>query len=162
MKETSDDMVTLARHFGQTGRCDHARIGVAGVSMGGFAAFRAVVIEPAIKVAAPVISSPYWDELPGEVPCLDDPDSWQALRAYADRHSPALQIEQFYPRPLLIQIGALDRHYNGQRVKRFCQELQGYYAAAPETLKCIEHQGVAHEFTPAMWDNALEWFRQYL
>lgn len=63
---------------------DEARIGMLGVSMGGGATFRALVVEECIKVAAPIIASPYLDEVPQDVPTVSNPEIQQALEAYSE------------------------------------------------------------------------------
>lgn len=77
--------------------------------------------------------------------------------------SPALFPELFPPRPLLIQIGEQDRHYDVYRVRGFAEQLQNqYYERHAGRLKLIVHEGVGHEFTSDMWTNVMAWFNQYL
>jgi dienelactone hydrolase len=130
---------------------------------GGFTTFRALVIEKRIKAAAAIISSPYWDDMPQGVAIADDPESRQALEEIARGCSPSLFPERFPPRPLLIQIGRQDQHYNVDRVIEFAEQLRNdFYQEEPEKVKLIVHEGTGHEFTPEMWDNALAWFKKYL
>lgn len=58
IKETAEDVSRLIDYSVAATTVDQNRIGMAGVSMGGFVTFRALVIEKRIKVAAPIISSP--------------------------------------------------------------------------------------------------------
>ncbi len=163
IKETAEDISRLIDHFTRSEEVDQDRIGMAGVSMGGFTTFRALVIEKRIKAAAPVISSPYWDDIPQGVPVADDAESQQTLASISHAYSPALFPELFFPRPLLIQIGDQDGHYVPDRVKQFYEQLKsGYYKEEPQRLKLICHEGVGHEFTPAMWANVMDWFKKYL
>ena len=77
--------------------------------------------------------------------------------------SPALFPERFAARPLLIQTGSLDRHYDVDRVKEFVEQLrENHYKADAYRLKLIVHKGVGHEFTYDMWANVVAWFNQYL
>ena len=158
IKETADDIHTLIDHFATNKQVDAQRIGMLGVSMGGFVTFRALVIEKRIKVAAPIIASPYWDDLPAGVPVLDTPEAKQALTAYARQYSPAHHPQAFFPRPVLMQIGGQDDHYDGERVKQFYRELKHHYREADEHVQLIVHDDIGHEFTELMWENAINWF----
>lgn len=163
IKETAEDISRIIDCLATATGVDQNRIGMAGVSMGGFTTFRTLVIEKRIKVAAPIIASPYWDDIPQGIPIADDPESQQALESIARECSPALFPERFTPRPLLIQIGSQDEHYDVDRVREFAEQLAiRHYRADGRRLRLIVHEGVGHEFTPDMWANVLAWFTQYL
>lgn len=162
IKETADDVPILINHFAAKKQVDAARIGMVGVSMGGFATFRALVIEKRIKVAAPILASPHFDEMPSDVPTSKRPEIQQALEAYSREYSPAHDLGRFFPRAVLIQIGGQDKHFNGQRVAQFYRELTSYYQEMPEKLAFIVDENAAHEFTASMWDNVTDWFQKHL
>ncbi len=162
IKETADDIPAIVDYFAGDKLINGQRVGLVGVSMGGFVTFRALTFEKRIKVAAPIIASPFWDDLPAEVPVLSTSEARDALTTYARRYSPAHYPDQFFPRPLLIQIGEVDQHYNGAKVKRFYHELQGRYRSAVEKVQLIVHEGVGHTFTEPMWVNAVNWLQKYL
>lgn len=65
IKETADDVKLLIDELSTLKEVDKERIAMIGVSMGGFATYRAIVTDHRIKVGAPIISSPYWDDIPG-------------------------------------------------------------------------------------------------
>jgi pimeloyl-ACP methyl ester carboxylesterase len=163
IKETAEDVSRLIDHFVLAEEVDPQRIGMAGVSMGGFTTFRALVIEDRITVAAPIIASPYWDDIPQGVPIAEEAEDRQALERISRECSPALFPERFPPRPLLIQIGGEDGHYDGARVIAFAEQLRGYYRPADaDRVALVVHKGVGHELTPDMWANALGWFGKHL
>jgi dienelactone hydrolase len=163
IKETAEDVSCLIDYFIASTEIDQNRIGMSGISMGGFTTFRALIIEKRIKVAAPIISSPYWDDIPQEVPVADNSESREALASISREYSPALFPEQFFPRPLLIQIGDQDTHYDPNRVRQFYKQLMSnYYKEDPQRLKLIIHKGVGHEFNSSMWVNVMGWFEKYL
>ncbi|MBW1888286.1 MAG: alpha/beta hydrolase, partial [Deltaproteobacteria bacterium] len=105
IKETADDMQMLINHFVKEEGVDEGRIGIIGVSMGGFSALRTLVMEERIKVAASVIASPYFDEIPEDVPIVKEPEIMRKLKDYSNRYSPASYLDRFYPRAVLFQIG---------------------------------------------------------
>jgi len=162
IKETADDIPTIIDHFTKDEQIDKDRVGMIGVSMGGYSALRAMVIDDRIKVAAPIISSPYWDDDPADIPTVRDPEILQKLKAFSDEYSPAYYLDRFYPRAMLLQVGGKDIHLNVERVKHFHHELESYYEERPDRLKLIIHEGVGHEFIPEMWRNAMDWFKNYL
>ena len=123
---------------------------------------RALVIDKRIKVATPIIASPYWDDVPQDVPTADLPEVQQALASYSREYSPAYFLDRFFPRAILIQIGGQDDHLNPERVRHFHHELASYYEEAPARLAFIVEQDAAHEFTPTMWTNAVDWIQKYL
>ncbi|MBW2411699.1 MAG: alpha/beta fold hydrolase [Deltaproteobacteria bacterium] len=162
IKETADDIPTLIDHFSSHQSVDAARIGMVGVSMGGFIAFRALVIDDRIGVAAPVIASPYFDEKPGDVPLVNRPEINRALDVYSQKFSPAYHPDQFYPRAILIQVGGQDKHLDAGRVRQFYESLKSKYHQKPEKLKFIQEENTGHQFTASMWRHATKWLEKNL
>ena len=162
IKETADDIPSIIDHLEANDMVDTKRIGMLGVSMGGFVALRALVIEDRIKVATPVIASPYWDDIPKDVNVLATSEANQRLSAYSREFSPANHIHKFFPRPILIQIGGKDNHYNVEKVKQFYQTIKSYYHESRKAVKLIIHEEEGHNFTELMWFNAVTWFQNYL
>jgi dienelactone hydrolase len=162
IKETADDIPSLIDNFISEKQVDAARIGMIGMSMGGFTTFRALVIEERITVAAPIIASPYFDEKPKDVPIITRPEITQALKAYSREFSPAHFPDRFYPRAILIQVGRKDQHLDAGRVAQFYQNLTSYYRERPDRLKLIVEEKIGHEFTNSMWSNTINWFKRYL
>jgi len=162
IKETADDIPALVEHFVEQEEVDGGRIGMVGVSMGGFITFRALVIESRIRVAAPVIGSPYWDDVPEEVAVITSSEADEALEGYSRKSSPARHVDKFYPRAMLIQVAGKDVHLNSARVVQFHRELQTHYQDAPDKLELVLHEGIGHEFTPLMWAKVKSWLQTYL
>jgi uncharacterized protein len=57
---TADEVPGVVRALANEGLADGERIGVAGVSMGGYVVYRAVLVEPAIRAAVSILGSPEW------------------------------------------------------------------------------------------------------
>ena len=133
-----------------------------GVSMGGFATFRTLAIENRIKVAAPILASPYFDEVPRDVPTVNRPDIQLSLEAYSHEFSPANYIDRFFPCAVLIQIGGQDKHFNTERVAQFYRKLTSYYREMPDKVEFMVDENSAHEFTASMWENVTNWFQKHL
>jgi hypothetical protein len=129
------------------------RIGGLGVSLGGFTLFSALVEHPGLLEAASLtISSPRWHELAEESPL------WQ--------HSPHHWPDRFFPTAVLIQNATMDEYVRTPDARDFAQELEPYYAQAPERLHFREYPNSSHfmreqDWNKA-WDQTLGWFARWL
>ena len=162
MQATAADMSMLIDHFSRDEAVDAGRVAAVGVSMGGFVSFAALVNDARIKVAMPIIASPYWGDIPGDSDVDLDSEAEADLADFSTRNEPAGRKEAIPPRALLMQIGGEDSHYNGARVESFYEELRPLYGDESERLGLIVHPGVAHEFTAEMWASSLAWLEKYL
>lgn len=117
------------------------RIGMAGISMGGFATYRARVVEPRLSLLMPILASPVWT-------------------AHVDE-SPQHFQERFFPAALLSQTAALDESVPANQAADFAKALVPLYGAAPDRLRHVEHAGESHFMSEAawgeLWANVLEW-----
>lgn len=156
--ETANDVKLLIDHFSTTECIQPHRIGMAGVSMGGFITYRALVIDKRIRFAAAMLATPCWDEVPENLPA----ELRQRLQAYCAQYSPANMLAMFYPTAILIQNGEEETHFDLMRVKKFAENLLPYYKDDPERMQCVLYPNVGHEFTNTMWEMVLMWFRKYV
>ncbi len=60
--QTADEVPGVVRALVDEGLADGERVGVAGVSMGGYVVYRAVLVEPAIRAAVSILGSPEWPD----------------------------------------------------------------------------------------------------
>jgi dienelactone hydrolase len=160
--ETAEDIRTVIDGILRRENVDPERIGLMGVSMGAFASLKAAVRDPRIRAVISNIGSPYWDDVFAGSVEADDPDRRRILADFAARRHPAAFPDHFSPKAVLFQIGELDPHLDPGRVKAFARRLGECYPDMPERLQCLEFPGIAHEFTPAMWENVLQWFERFL
>lgn len=160
MKETADDVKMLIDDLSILEEVDEERIAMIGVSMGGFITYRAIVTDDRIKVGIPIISSPFWDDIPGDV--IVRANSEAELSALYEEYQPSKYMNLFYPTALLIQVGEMDQHYNLSKVKKFYEDLASYYLDAPDMIKLIVYPDTKHEFKHAMWEQALQWLKSFL
>jgi pimeloyl-ACP methyl ester carboxylesterase len=150
-RDTANDLRVLIGAFSE--ESDTGRVACVGVSLGGFATFRALADDARIDVACTIIASPHWDDIPGDRPVLSDEPP--------DLRDPADDLAAIPPRALQMQVGAEDRHYDPARVASFYDELRPLYDDA-DRLELVVHPGVAHEFTDEMWARALGWLERHL
>ena len=122
------------------------RLGIAGISMGGFISYAAVVSETRLLAATPIIGSPEWS--------LPWPDS------------PHQHKDRFFPIALLSQTAAEDESVPARFAYTFHEHLTPLYATAPERLRYIEYPGVGHSLSPEVWETStqkmVEWFQRFL
>ncbi len=122
------------------------RIGIAGISMGGYIAYAAPVVERRITALTPVLASPEWPE------------------GVAD--SPHLHLDRFPPIAILSQNAELDENVPPACARRFHERLTPLYAAHRERLHYLEFAGCRHFMPEDAWDrlwrNVLEWHVRHM
>jgi dienelactone hydrolase len=135
----------LARGWGQAGR-----VGLAGISLGGFVAYGAALRERRLGAVVPIIGSPDWTGAGGAEAA----------------GSPHLAPERFFPVALLSVTAARDEVVPPAAVHRLHAALGPRYAAAPERLRHLEWSGSQHlmlqEDWDATWREACAWFGRFL
>ncbi|HEY9839697.1 MAG TPA: alpha/beta fold hydrolase [Candidatus Obscuribacterales bacterium] len=122
------------------------KLGLIGVSMGGYIAYAAILADPRIKAAAVILGSPTWSEAPSI--------------------SPDQQIERFFPTAILSQNAGQDTSVPPQAAREFHRRLAPYYAQAPERQAYIEYPESGHFMRESdwyqCWGRALNWLETYL
>ncbi|MBI3890799.1 MAG: alpha/beta hydrolase [Candidatus Wallbacteria bacterium] len=128
------------------GLADPAHLGIAGISMGGYITYGAVLLDRRLRAAAPILGSPRWN------------------RSAED--SPHLAPDRFFPLALLSQTAGDDENVPPHHARQLHEALSTHYASAPSRQRYIEYAGARH-FMPAgdwerLWSRVLEWFGEYL
>lgn len=122
------------------------RIGVSGISMGGFVSYAALLEEPRLAVAAPVLGSPRW-KLP-----------WD--------ESPHHHLEGFWPRAILSQNAGRDRSVPPESARAFHEALAPYYEEALHLQLYVEYPESEHFMAEGdwkvLWSRVLDWFSIHL
>lgn len=122
------------------------KLGICGISMGGFITYGAVALDKRIKAACPIAGCPDW---------LGD-----------HKDSPHLKPERFYPAALLSQNGGSDHSVNPRYARQLHQQLLPFYAEEPGRLAYVEFEGEGHFMTEQgwyfLWENVLIWFNHFL
>jgi pimeloyl-ACP methyl ester carboxylesterase len=132
-------------------------IGIAGISMGAFAALGAAAAEPRLAAVVSILGSPDWWPVKGEI---DD-----AVRPWL-AEAPARHPERFPPRPLLIANAGRDENVPPEPARRFAEALRPYYAPFPDRLRYIEYPESGHFMREPdwndLWHNTVEWLVRHL
>ena len=125
---------------------DVTKIGVTGISMGGYITYSALLAEPRIKAAVSILGSPKWKiESPG---------------------NPYYHPDKIFPRALLSQNAGLDKSVPAHYAREFHIALKGYYTQSPDRQKYMEYPESGHFMTESdwniCWQKSIEWFETYL
>jgi dienelactone hydrolase len=111
------------------GLADEARIGAAGVSMGGMITYGATATDPRIQAAVALLASPEWPH----------------------PASPHLEIDQFFPAALFSVTAGQDETVAPAAARAFHADLRERYRQHPERLRYVEIEDSLHMMTPADW-----------
>jgi uncharacterized protein len=168
------DVQTLIDHYAADARVDVRRCGVTGLSMGGYATFIAFANLPQIQAAVPMIGVPSftrrWLDLLDE--CVFSNPEWAAAldrvkeqtrerTAFAQEIDPIEKLKDAAPRALLI----MNCDFDSDQPKAYSidcyRDLRPRYANCPEKLK-LNIYPAGHAVTPAMEQDAVQWFCQHL
>jgi uncharacterized protein len=146
VRKTAGEVPRVIDNLTRKGWSKPDKIGVCGISMGGYIAYSAVTVDSRIKVSAPILGSPKWTSE------IDD--------------SPHRHPERFFPTALLAQNAGMDLSVPPEFARSFNSVLKPYYRDMPERLKYIEfpdsgHFMLEHDWN-YLWNNTVEWFIRYL
>lgn len=134
------------------------KVGIAGISLGGFIAYAAVPIEKRLEACVAILASPDWTP-PGDEPVTDE-----LLRLM--QYAPASRPELFAPCALLAANAGKDIHVPPGGSRDFVQRLAAAYRSTPERLKYLEYPESEHlmrdEDWTRLWDVATGWLRNFL
>jgi dienelactone hydrolase len=135
-----------------------------GESLGGDIAVAAAGIDSRIGCASAIIATPDW--------CRPGMHAWGQLvqpgpaggyaQFFYDHINPLTNLSGYAHCPAItFECGAEDDHVPSDGALRFQMALQQTYQSQPDRLRVNLHSGVAHQVTPTMWQNSLEWFLQH-
>ncbi|WP_203995733.1 alpha/beta hydrolase family protein [Virgisporangium aurantiacum] len=143
---TAAEVPAIVDELVASGRAHEGRLGITGRSLGGEISYAAVLAEPRIRAAAPMVGSPEWT--------LPWPDS------------PHRHPERFYPVPILAHGAELDQFVPARYIRDFHDRLTPLYAQGPDRLRYVEYPGVDHFLTPELWrethQRVVAWFDRWL
>jgi dipeptidyl aminopeptidase/acylaminoacyl peptidase len=106
------------------------RVGIVGVSLGGFVAYGAALADRRIVGAVCVSAAPDWGE---------------------DPRSPLRRADEFWPLALLQITAADDGLVSPEPARALHAELAPRYAATPERLRYVELPGERHRMSAEGW-----------
>lgn len=145
VSSTAAEVPGLLDRLEARGWAHAGRVGIAGVSLGGFVAYRAAVADRRIVAAACLLASPDWG---------------------ADPRSPLANLDGYYPLALLSVTAGADPVVPPGSARQLHAALANRYAGAPERLRLVELAGERHHLSDAAWNRAqaeaAAWFERFL
>ena len=172
--QTGLDIDALLDHFDGDGRTDTGRVGVTGFSMGGFATFYIAATSPRVRVAVPMGGIPAfaarWEDVVLETlsyrqwaMAMEQARAETAQRtAFMRRIDPFDRMAAFCPRPLMMIHGDRDLDSPKKYSVDLYRTLKPLYSEHPNRLRLNIHDEAGHELTPAMIQDAADWFCEHL
>jgi cephalosporin-C deacetylase-like acetyl esterase len=167
--ETAKDISQILDFLEMRDDVDPARIGVMGVSMGGFITLVAAFLEKRIKAAVSVIGAanfPLFIErivslkvLPFKEKPMLQPD--EETKKLYQNYDPLNNLEKFPPAALLLIGGLMDEFILKEGIETLYEALKPYYNAYKDRLK-LKFFDVGHIYTPEMEAEVIKWFREHL
>jgi len=146
VKETALEIPGILDELIQMGFSDSEKLGITGISMGGYITYAGVLADSRFKAAAPIVGSPFWKGFNGE--------------------SPHSNPHLFYPVALLAQNAGRDTCVPPHFARSFHEELKPYYRRNPQKLQYVEFPYSDHIMNEwdwnIVWHNVIEWFDEYI
>lgn len=159
VKGTAEDISMLIDHFTGDSRVDTARVGLTGISMGGFVTFMAGTLDKRITTLAPIVGSPDWSlMLAREQGSTISPEEREAI----SKADPAINYERFKPSALFVQNGSLDTVVPAEGSRRLDAKLKKLYSDRPDRYEYYEDPSAGHDVPFEMMENVLKWFERHL
>lgn len=144
--KTTEEIPEIIDALIAKGLADPDKIGITGISMGGYITFGSVLVDKRIKVAAPVLGSPVWTDFGDGSP----------------HHYP----DKFFPVALLAQNAGKDDSVPAHFAREFYDRLKPFYEGTPDKLCYYEFPESNHfmleEDWNNLWQNLLHWFERFL
>jgi dienelactone hydrolase len=173
--QAAAEMTTLLEgRFAADPRADTTRLGVTGLSMGGYFAHYAAAHVPAVCAAVSGIGMPAfaarWQDVTLEAAsyakwadpmAAAQPEIARRL-AWLRQIDPFDRLPAFAPRPLLMLCGDEDTAQPKSYSVALYRSLLPRYAEHPDCLHLSIYDGVGHDFTPGMMDETTAWFARWL
>jgi hypothetical protein len=143
--ETAAEVPALLDELEERGWAAPGRVGVAGISLGGFVAYGAAIVDRRIAAAVAITASPSWGE---------------------DPRSPVRHPDRFFPVALLSITAGADPIVPARDARELHLSLAPRYATAPERLRLLELAGETHrlheEALARTRDETIAWFDRFL
>ena len=139
---TADEVPAIVRALADEGLADAERVGLAGVSMGGYVVYKAVLVEPSIRAAVAILGSPEWPE--GD--------------------SPHRHLDEFHDTALLSITAERDENVPPAAARGLHRRLATEHPDAAQ--RYMELAGAVHLMSEQHWnramDETLRWLTRHL
>lgn len=171
---TNQDVRDLITHYEPDQRVNANMVGLTGFSMGGYAVFYNLAVNPRIKAGVSIAGVPSFEERWNDVVLETSTyqkwaealsrlsDETEARRKYLREHDPVRSMDSFPPRPLLMLSGDLDLDSPKKYMVDFYRDIRSLYHHQPRRIRLSIHDEVGHHLTGSMIQETGDWFERYL
>ena len=130
-----------------------------GISLGGYVAYAALLVEPRLSVAAVAMGSPDWLGPLREMGLVPGHPIYDAVAARSPLEHAA---DTYPPRPLLLLHGDQDDVVPIAGDRALYERLRPAYQSRPDRLELVVYPGLGHIYTDAMLDRSASWIAHFL
>jgi dienelactone hydrolase len=167
--ETAQDIVQVVDFLEKRSDVNSSRLGLMGISMGGFTSLVAATLEKRLKAVASVLGAADFPLFVERMASLQvSPLAQQKMRHPNEEtkklfeiYDPINNLKKFPPTTLLLIGGSQDPYVPKEGITRLYEALEPYYAFDPEKIK-IKLHNVGHEYTDEMEAELIQWFIKHL
>jgi len=166
VKETTKYIDIIIENYKEDERVDADRIGLIGVSMGGFIIYNYLANnkDHNIKACVPIISSPYWSnasktfvEKNPKTNKYFDEEKFKFIESI----EPINSLKSMKDFPLLMLNGEDDELISVEGVRESFNMIEKNYTNK-DMIKLIQYKGVGHERAPMMIGEACRWLERFV
>lgn len=167
--ETARDLTQVVDFLEKRPDADSSRLGLMGISMGGFISLVAAHLEKKLKAVASVLGAADFQlflsrmaslkVLPFKQQPMHQPDN-ETKRLF-EKYDPLNNLDKFPLTALLLMGGSQDSIIPHEGITRLYEALKPYYAFDPEKIK-LKFYPVGHEYTLEMESEVVQWFMKHL
>jgi len=169
VSETAADLSQAVDYLVERPDVDPNRVGLMGVSMGGFVSLIATQLEKRVKVVASVLGAGDFEVFGERVSSQKVLPYDQKLAGHLDEETEKLirncdplgNLEKFPPTTLLLMGGSTDPLIPKEGIVQLHEGLKPLYASSPGNLK-LSMYDVGHEYTQEMEAEVVQWFTEHL
>lgn len=159
IKGTSEDISKVIDNLKDDLRVDLNRIGMSGISMGGYVTFLTLANDDRIKVAAPMLSSPEWVF---NTEKIEQDEYDEELKEIIRINNPINNYKRIASIPIIMQNAIEDPTISINGVRQLVQTLNKEYPESKQKYSLIEYPNIGHEVPDIMIDRIIQWFKEYL
>ena len=146
VKSTAMEISGIIDDLGAKNIIHLEKIGITGVSMGGYVTYQSLCTDTRLKAGVPVLGSPLWSE--------------------EEEKSPFFFPEMIFPRALLSITAGKDRAVPPENVFKFHEKINVLYKNNSNRIKHINYPESGHamrfEDWLDLWKQAGDWFEKWL
>lgn len=171
---TAKDVGKVIDYLEERVEADVGRVGMMGISMGGFTTVLSVTLEERIKAAASVLAGANYrilmrrqlqaKGLNETLGLSNEPltDFDEHAKEFIEKYDPINHVERFRPIPLLLLNRERDHLVPLECATSLYDALKPTYKDTPDKLQIKVYPGFAHEYSQEMEIEVVKWFKANL